>query len=67
MTTKRRERQSIQPLRIVIKQIEARKQAIAEHRDALRVILSDLEDVVSSTDEGVDGLERAIDELSKYL
>ena len=61
-------------MRELIKQVERRKRAIAKHRDALRDIVMEMEDLLGSVERGVDGLESgiaelegAVDSLSEYL
>ena len=48
-------------------QIELRKNAIADQRDKLRALVSDVEDICAEADEAVQCLEQAVDALSKYL
>jgi hypothetical protein len=54
-------------MKVAIAAIKKHKNAIAKHRDALNKILSGLEDVLDSSDQGVRELECAIDTLSQYL
>ena len=54
-------------LRRIIADIKRHKEAIGQHRDALRSIYSDLEDIVDSSDEGMRLLEDSVEELSGYL
>ena len=54
-------------LRPVLKQIEKEKGRIAAARDKLRDLLCELESIVDDSDEAVDGIDRVIDALSKYL
>lgn len=53
--------------RQLIKQAETCKKHLAEERDKLRDILSDLHDIYFSVDDGVRELESAIDTLSQLL
>jgi hypothetical protein len=40
---------------------------IAKRRDALRGLVSDIEDILESCDDGVQSFEYGIDALSRYL
>ena len=40
---------------------------IGKHRDALREIISDAEEIAYTCDSAIDDLERATDTLSQYL
>lgn len=51
----------------IVSQIKKHKDAIAKHRDELRDLYAELEDIVESTDRGLLDLEDAIDSLSQYL
>ena len=50
-------------IRELIKQVERRKRAIAKHRDALRDMVMEMEDLLGSVERGVEGLESGIAEL----
>lgn len=60
-------RMSKRELRASIAAIKKHKDAIAKHRDALREIQDDLAAVLSSTGDGLESLEYAVDALSQYL
>jgi hypothetical protein len=54
--------------------IEAQKEIIAEERDKLRDMVSDVESILESLDRGVDGidegvraLQSAVDSMSEYI
>lgn len=50
-----------------IKEIEKHKSAIAGHRDALRGMLNELQEICDNCDEAELDLEKVIDTLSQYL
>jgi hypothetical protein len=47
-------------------QLRRRLKAIANERDQLRSLRDDIDCLISSCDDGVDGLETAIEALSRY-
>lgn len=47
--------------------IEKLKGGIAERRDALREMHEEIESVLTSVDEGLDELDRALDTLSQFV
>lgn len=49
------------------KSIERHKNAIAKHRDALRVLIEDAETIEASCTDAVENLDYAVDILSQYL
>lgn len=51
----------------LLAKINKRKAALARDRDALRVILADVEAVLESTDRAVEALDDCVDALSEYL
>ena len=74
MITARETGDDMKTLKTIIKQIENHKAVIADRRDKLRAILSELEDIAESCDAGIDALEeaqdlldRALDDFSQYL
>lgn len=48
-------------------QIEIHKKKIAYHRDALRSLISDAEEIVNDSDEALDALKGAVEVLSRNL
>lgn len=40
---------------------------IAEHRDALRSLVSDIDEIVDTCDEGVEEIERGLEAISRYV
>jgi hypothetical protein len=53
--------------RSIISKIKRHKEAIAYHRDALRDIHYDLDQIIESTNEGLQSLDVALDQLSEFL
>jgi hypothetical protein len=49
------------------KEIERHKKAIGIHRDALRDLVADAEEIINDSHDAVDALEQAIDVLSRNL
>jgi hypothetical protein len=52
---------------VIVRKIERHKIAIGKHRDALRAIYEDVEEIAEECDGAADNLEQAIESLSKYL
>jgi hypothetical protein len=51
----------------LVAQVKRHKDAIAKHRDALRDLYDDIEEVVGSADMAIQELENAIATLSEYV
>jgi len=51
----------------LVKEVEKHKKAIAEHRDALREIYSDIESIIDTTNDGLNYLDYAIDSFSEFM
>ena len=51
----------------LVRDIQKHKDAIAKHRDALRALVADAEQVAECCDSAVSDLDSAIDTLSQYL
>lgn len=54
-------------LKTLTKQIDVEKAKIAKARDALRELISEVEDIIGDADEVVNTLDRACDDLSRYV
>lgn len=50
-----------------IRELEERKVAIANERDKLRELLSDLEQLEDNCDEAIENIDRAIDAISELV
>ena len=46
--------------------LKTRLKAVSDERDQLRELLGDVEDLISSCDDAIDGLETAITALSRF-
>lgn len=53
-------------VRLARAQLRRRLKSIAAERDALRGLRDDIDDLISSCDDATDGLEQAIDALSRF-
>lgn len=53
--------------RDILKRVAQVKAGIAAKRDELRALISDVEDVVESSDRAVDALDEAVAALSEHL
>ncbi len=51
----------------IARKIKHHQKAIAKHRDALRELIADAEEVAETCDEAIDHLEGAVNTLSQYL
>lgn len=47
-------------------QLRKRLKAISVERDQLRALRDDIDDLISSCDDAVDGLETTVEALSRY-
>jgi predicted DNA-binding protein len=54
-------------LKTLTKQIGLEKAKISKARDALRELISEVEDIIGDADEVVNTLDRACDDLSRYV
>lgn len=51
----------------LVKKIKFHKDKIAEHRDALRDLIDDVEAIVGTADDALEQIEYGIEALSQYV
>jgi len=58
---------TIKQLKSIVTKIQKHKEKIAKERDALRITFGSLKDCLESFDEGVAGLNYAMDEIESAI